>query len=107
MKTTIDLPTDLVRSLKLRALHEGKTIQALAAEILRPVSVGNRAASRVARPGRKLVAKNLPTIAARLLEGGPVLPQSSWPLSAQEMNDWLKQRDLDLEAEHHEETVGR
>ena len=35
MKTTLDLPKDLVRQMKLRAVHEGKKLKDLAAEALR------------------------------------------------------------------------
>ena len=35
MKTTLDLPDELVREVKLRAVHEGKKLKDLTAEILR------------------------------------------------------------------------
>lgn len=35
MKTTMDLPDDLVREMKLRAVQEGKKLQQLAAEVIR------------------------------------------------------------------------
>jgi len=35
MKTTLDLPADLVRRLKLRAIHEQRKLKDLAAEVLR------------------------------------------------------------------------
>ena len=35
MKTTLDLPDDLVRAMKLRVVHEGKKLKHLAAELLR------------------------------------------------------------------------
>ena len=35
MKTTLDLPDDLVRAMKLRAVQEGKKLKYLAAELLR------------------------------------------------------------------------
>jgi len=34
MKTTIDLPPDLVRSLKIRAVNEGRKLKDLAADLL-------------------------------------------------------------------------
>ena len=35
MKVTVDLPDDLVRQLKLRAVHEGRKLKEVAAEALR------------------------------------------------------------------------
>lgn len=35
MKTTLDLPADLVRAMKLRAVHEGRKLKDVAAELLR------------------------------------------------------------------------
>jgi len=100
MKTTIDLPENIVRSLKLRALHDGKTLQVLAAELLRMAPV--RAPS--ARAKGRIVPKNLPVIAALSLAGEKPKPK---PMTAQQMSDWLKQADLDLEAEHHEAIARR
>jgi len=34
MKTTIDLPPDLVKKMKLRAVHEGRKLKDVAAELL-------------------------------------------------------------------------
>jgi hypothetical protein len=98
VKTTIDLPENIVRGLKLRALQDGKTLQALAAELLRMTP----ARSPSARAQGRIVAKNLPVIAAR-----PLAKAKPKPMTAQQMSDWLKQADLDLEAEHHEEIARR
>ncbi len=35
MKTTLDLPTDLVREMKLRAAHEGRNLKDVAADLLK------------------------------------------------------------------------
>ena len=35
MKTTLDLPNDLLRAMKLRAVHEGRKLKDVAAEIFR------------------------------------------------------------------------
>jgi hypothetical protein len=35
MKTTFDLPRDLVREIKLRAVHEGRKLKDMAAELLK------------------------------------------------------------------------
>ena len=34
MKTTLDLPADLVKAMKLRAVHEGRKLKDVAAELL-------------------------------------------------------------------------
>lgn len=34
MKTTLDLPAELVRAMKLRAVHEGRKLKDVAAELL-------------------------------------------------------------------------
>ncbi|QTN32481.1 antitoxin [Akkermansiaceae bacterium] len=42
MKTTIDLPPDLVREMKLRAVHEGRKLKDVAADLLkRGLRAGN------------------------------------------------------------------
>jgi hypothetical protein len=42
MKTTIDLPPDLVREMKLLAVHEGRKLKDVAADLLkRGLSAGN------------------------------------------------------------------
>jgi plasmid stability protein len=46
MKTTLDLPDDLVKQLKLRAVHEGKKLKDAVAETLR----AGLAAGGLARP---------------------------------------------------------
>ncbi len=55
MKTTLDLPTDLVREMKLRAAHEGRKLRDVATEIFRrglsqPVLQGETARHRVKLP---------------------------------------------------------
>ena len=35
MKTTLDLPNDLVREMKLRAVHEGRKLKDVATETIR------------------------------------------------------------------------
>jgi plasmid stability protein len=35
MKTTLDLPPDLVRKMKLRAVHQGRKLKDVAAEVFR------------------------------------------------------------------------
>lgn len=50
MKTTLDLPDDLVKQLKLRAVHEGKKLKDAVADTLRAGLAAKKA--RGARPGR-------------------------------------------------------
>ncbi len=53
MKTTLDLPDDLVRAIKLRAVHEDRTLKDLVAELLRrglSTTAGPERARRVQLP---------------------------------------------------------
>lgn len=55
MKTTLDLPGDLVREMKLRAAHEGRKLRDVATEIFRrglsqPSPQGEMARHRVKLP---------------------------------------------------------
>lgn len=50
MKTTIDLPADLVREMKLRAVKEGRKLKDVAAELLRQ---GLEPRDRPARPAER------------------------------------------------------
>lgn len=91
MKTTIDLPRDLVHAMKLRALHEGRKLKDIAAELLRsalhPVSPPVPRATT-----GPLAPKTLPTLK-------PHLPRSSPPArTPQEFCDFIKQADSDLDA---------
>ena len=55
MKTTLDLPSDLVREMKLQAAREGRKLRDVATEIFRrglsqPISRGTAALHRVKLP---------------------------------------------------------
>ena len=50
MKTTLDLPNELVRAMKLRAAHEGRKIKDVAATLITAGMVAESAKSSVARP---------------------------------------------------------
>src|ERR1700722_2229599 len=66
MKTTLDLPDDLVRAVKLRALREGRKLKEAVAELLRR----GLAATPMPRPTISTdAATGLPTI-----QGAPVAP---------------------------------
>jgi hypothetical protein len=50
MKTTIDLPPDLVREMKILAVHEGRKLKDVAADLLkRGLSAGNAKPKNTAR----------------------------------------------------------
>lgn len=51
MKTTLDLPSDLVREIKLRAVHEGGKLKDTVADLLRK-GLRERAAKSSAKPSR-------------------------------------------------------
>ena len=51
MKTTLDLPGDLVREIKLRTVHQGSKLKDTIAELLRK-GLRDRPAKNSARPSR-------------------------------------------------------
>lgn len=59
MKTTIDLPADLVREVKLRAVHEGRKLKDVAAELL---VRGLAAPGKAAKPRIEIQANGMPVI---------------------------------------------
>lgn len=97
MKTTLDLPDDLVRQLASRAAEGGKTPEELAADLL---SVGLSAGSEAA-PGAVLVPKRLPRIKAR-----PAVPANVKQMSGQESADWIKDLEQQHEIERYEKAFG-
>lgn len=67
MKTTLDLPDELVREMKLKAAHEGRKIKDVVASLIAAGIVAELAASKVARARKKTLklplfpsAKNAP-----------------------------------------------
>ena len=98
MKTTIDLPEDLVREMKLRAVHEGRRLKEVAADLIRD-SLSPRQDS--GRGVASAVAKSLPLIKSR-----PAPPGETSKMTAQEMCEWIKEADLQLEIERYEENPG-
>ena len=87
MKTTMDLPDELVRQLKLRAVHEGRKMKDLAAELLRS---GLTARPRAKGPARPAIVKDkktgLPVIQCRRAapRGQPTAEQVAGLLADQE-----------------------
>ena len=59
MKTTFDLPADLVRDVKLRAVHEGRKLKDVATELLRR---GLADPIKPAKPRIEIQANGLPVI---------------------------------------------
>lgn len=59
MKTTFDLPSELVREVKLRAVHEGRKLKDVAAELL---TRGLAEPAKPARPSIEIQANGLPVI---------------------------------------------
>ena len=70
MKTTLDLPAELVRRLKLRAIHEQRKLKDLAAEVLRD-GLEARSPRRREKPARigKDKKTGLPVILCRRASG--------------------------------------
>lgn len=72
MKTTLDLPDDLVREMKLRALMQGRTLRDLAADFLRQ-GLGMAAPRQVITPLRDLPF-DLSADGIPLFRGSPTAP---------------------------------
>ena len=97
MKSTIDLPSDLVREMKLRAVHEGRKLKDIAAELLRSALAPDK--SSATRPVGAATPKTLPVLkATRTADCGAV--------DAQEFVEFIKQADVDLDVTRHEKTLG-
>ena len=64
MKTTFDLPPDLVRELKLRAVHEGRKLKDVAADLLARglASPETTTQKKLAKPKIELQASGLPVV---------------------------------------------
>lgn len=84
VKVTIDLPEDLVRELKLKAVYERRKLKDVVAEKLRskPDELG-----REQRPESKGLRKTLPVLKARRVGTGQV---AGW--TARRMSAWVKER---------------
>ncbi len=64
MKTTFDLPPELVRALKLRAVHEGRKLKDVAADLLKRGLAGpeSPAKHQSVRPKIEIQANGLPVV---------------------------------------------
>lgn len=54
MKTTLDLPSDLVKAIKLRALHDGRKLKDAVADLLRKGLTASTSPKPAARPSARL-----------------------------------------------------
>jgi plasmid stability protein len=98
MKTTLDLPDDLARAVKLRALQDGREVE----DIISDVLSANLLPAKTAMPEvGQTVSKNLPMIKVR-----PAQPSDASSMTTQEWCDWLKDVDLQLEVERYEKALG-
>lgn len=93
MKTTFDLPPELVRELKLRAVHEGRKLKDVAADLLkRGLSAPETPAkSRPAKPMIEIQASGLPVV--RCKANAPAKRMTAGELLALERQS-LDQEDL-------------
>jgi len=98
MKTTLDLPSDLVQEIKVRAVNEGRKLKDVATDLLRAALAPPPQSGSVPTAA---VPKTLPIIKAR---SAP--PAIAANLTAQEFSDWIKQADLELEVERYETALG-
>lgn len=68
MKTTLDLPSELVREMKLRAVMQGRTLRDLAAEFIRQgLGMADSKVTPTPHPGSRveISANGLPVIRCR------------------------------------------
>ena len=98
MKTTLDLPNDLVQEIKLRAAKERRKLKDVATELLR---AGLAPPPKSDTVPSTAVPKSLPKIKARC-----AAPGIAANLTAQEFSDWIKQADLDFEVDRYEKALG-
>ncbi len=79
MKTTVDLPEDLLREWKERAAHEGKTLKEMWTRLLRE---SLRVSAREKHPRRKI----------RWVTGKGGLPPGLDVSSRERMYEWFRQQ---------------
>src|SRR6266567_3236699 len=98
MKTALELPDHLVREIELRAAHEGRVVNDVAAELL---AAGLSPAAGSSPLEERVVSRNLPLIKVR-----PAQPADAGNRTTQEWCDWIKDLDLQLEVERYEKAFG-
>jgi hypothetical protein len=92
MKTTLDLPDELVRAVKLRAVREGRKLKEAVAELLR-----RGLASSAAMPLTQPTISTDPETGLPIIQGGPGAPIST--MSVEEIYATIQksQEEEDLE----------
>src|ERR1700733_15400343 len=98
MRTTLDLPEELVRRLERRAVDVGRTPEQVAADLL---AAGLSPKGASAPGSAEVVAKRLPLIKAR-----PAAPADVKNMSGQACADWLKDIEEQQEVERYEKAFG-
>jgi hypothetical protein len=90
MKTTLDLPADLVREIKLRAVNEDKKLKDVISELLRR-GLGQSPGDPGSHPGRR------GTIVLPLFPSSPTAPATRMSLEELQAleHDTLNQADLE------------
>lgn len=93
MKTTIDLPPNLVRAMKLRAVHEGRKLKDVAAELLKRglAAPETQEQPQPAKPSIEIEAGGLPVV--RCAANAPARRMTADALLALE-RETLDQEDL-------------
>ena len=94
MKTTFDLPDELLAQLKQRAARDGRNVEEVAAHLLADALGDART------PSAELVPKHLPLIKARPAE------LAARPVTTQEFCDFIKDVEQQHEVERHERAFG-
>ena len=97
MRTTLDLPDELLQRLQRRAQHDGRTPEQVAADLLAAGLPPEAAPAQSVA----IVPKHLPLIKAR-----PAEPADAKKLTTQEFCHWLKDLDLQMEVERYEKAFG-
>jgi plasmid stability protein len=69
MKTTMDLPDELVKELKLRAVHEGKKLKDAVADILRKGLAAEPAGSAIVVKANKAMMKRRKALTKKFISG--------------------------------------
>jgi hypothetical protein len=97
MKTTLELPDELMKRVKLRALHEGKKLKDTAAELLR---MGLAAGGKAANGAKKMTGPRIrtdkktgiPVIQCRRIpsRGRELTPQRVAEILADQESEWAR-----------------
>ena len=89
MKTTIDLPNELVHQLKIRAAQEGRKLKDLAADLLRSGLTGGASPNAPAAPViLKDPKTDLPVIQCRRAPARPLTPEHVAQILSDQETGW-------------------